>query len=861
VNKYKTADTPVMKQFMDIKSKHEDTIVLFRMGDFYETFLEDAIITSDILGIVLTKRSNGKASEVPLSGFPYHSLDNYLPKLVKAGYRVAICEQTEDPAKAKGIVKREVVEVVTPGTLVSEQILDQKSNNFISSIFIEKGEVGYSILDTSTGEFYIGECAKNQLKERLLKYYPKEILIPDNLIYSDRDWYISIRPFISQIENWFFEYRGSYSILIKHFKLKNLKGYGCENMVNGIIAAGALLYHVKNNLNKNINHISKISPIYSEGLMGLDNFTIRNLEIFDNLFNQNGNGTLINAIDYTKSAGGGRLLRRWLNNPLSNKKRIKERVDIVEGFVNNSSVLNEIRNSLESTIDLQRVMGKINQQKVSPREVMGLAITLNKISEWKKFLNSLNSLALSMFSDKFVNSDDIIGKVFSNLNHDLPSQLKHGNIIRKGVDKRLDEHRALLNDGKDWILGFEKTMRIELNISSLKVRYNKIFGYYIDIRKTHQQKIPDTFIKKQTLVNSERFITPDLKKYEEKILNAENYIFEIEEKIFNNICEFLIQNISTINQNAILINKMDVLANFAKIALENNYVKPLFSNSPILEIKDGRHPVIEKAIQSSEKFISNDLNMDIKNNQIHLITGPNMAGKSTFLRQNGLIVLMAQIGCYVPAKYAKIGIVDYLFTRVGASDNIASGESTFMVEMTEAANILNNATAKSLILLDEIGRGTATYDGLSIAWSITEYLHNKSDINARTLFATHYHELTHLEKKLKRLYNYHVEVKEFDDEIVFLRSIIKGSADKSYGIQVAKMAGVPKGVIDRAKQILDEQIFNSKVIKDSGNKTLKEKREKNDQNFITEIKNIDIDSLTPFEALIKLNELKKKIEF
>ena len=632
-------------------------------------------------------------------------------------------------------------------------------------------------------------------------------------------------------------------------------------MFDGVSASGALLYHVKNNLNKNINHISKISPIYSEGLMGLDNFTIRNLEIFDNLFNQNGNGTLINAIDYTKSAGGGRLLRRWLNNPLSNKKRIKERVDIVEGFVNNSSVLNEIRNSLESTIDLQRVMGKINQQKVSPREVMGLAITLNKISEWKKFLNSLNSLALSMFSDKFVNSDDIIGKVFSNLNHDLPSQLKHGNIIRKGVDKRLDEHRALLNDGKDWILGFEKTMRIELNISSLKVRYNKIFGYYIDIRKTHQQKIPDTFIKKQTLVNSERFITPDLKKYEEKILNAENYIFEIEEKIFNNICEFLIQNISTINQNAILINKMDVLANFAKVALENNYVKPLFSNSPILEIKDGRHPVIEKAIQSSEKFISNDLNMDIKNNQIHLITGPNMAGKSTFLRQNGLIVLMAQIGCYVPAKYAKIGIVDYLFTRVGASDNIASGESTFMVEMTEAANILNNATAKSLILLDEIGRGTATYDGLSIAWSITEYLHNKSDINARTLFATHYHELTHLEKKLKRLYNYHVEVKEFDDEIVFLRSIIKGSADKSYGIQVAKMAGVPKGVIDRAKQILDEQIFNSKVIKDSGNKTLKEKREKNDQNFITEIKNIDIDSLTPFEALIKLNELKKKIEF
>lgn len=850
-----------MKQFMDIKSKHEDTIVLFRMGDFYETFLEDAIITSNVLGIVLTKRSNGKAAEVPLSGFPYHSLDNYLPKLVEAGYRVAICEQTEDSAKAKGIVKREVVEVVTPGTLVSEQSLDQKSNNFISSIFIEKELIGYSILDTSTGEFYLGECTKNQLKERLLKYSPKEIVIPYDLIYSDRDWYISIRPFISQIENWFFEYNGSYSILIKHFNLKNLKGYGCENMVNGIVAAGALLHHVKNNLNKNINHISKISPIQDDGFMGLDNFTIRNLEIFDPLFSQNKNGTLISTIDYTKSGGGGRLLRRWLNNPLSNKKQIIGRVDIVEGFINNASVLNKIRNSIESTIDLQRVMGKINQQKVSPREVMGLAITLNKIPEWKKILNSLSSKALSMIADKFVDSNDIIEKVFSNLNHDLPSQLKQGNIIRKGVNKDLDEYRALLNDGKNWILKFEKKMRVTLNISSLKVRYNKVFGYYIDVRKTHQKKIPDTFIKKQTLVNSERFITPNLKKYEEKILNAESCIFEIEEKIFNNICDFLIMNISIINQNAILTSKMDVLASFAKIALENNYVKPLFSNNAILDIKDGRHPVIEKVIHSSEKFISNDLKMDIKNNQIHLITGPNMAGKSTFLRQNGLIVVMAQIGCYVPAKYAKIGIVDHLFTRVGASDNIASGESTFMVEMTEAANILNNATGNSLILLDEIGRGTATYDGLSIAWSITEYLHNKSGINARTLFATHYHELTHLEKKLKRLYNYHVEVKEFDDKIIFLRSIIKGSADKSYGIQVAKMAGVPKEIIKRATQILDEQIFNSKVAKDQSKKNMKDKRNKTDQNFITEIKNIDIDSLSPLEALTKLNELKKKIKF
>ena len=849
-----------MKQFNEVKLKYKNAIVLFRMGDFYETFLEDAKITSKVLGIVLTKRSNGKAADVPLSGFPYHSLDNYLPKLVNAGYRVAICEQTEDSAKSKGIVKREVVEVVTPGTLISEQSLHQKSNNFISSIFTESEQIGYSILDTSTGEFYVGECINVQLKENLLKYSPKEIVIPNDLIYSDKDWYASLRPFVSQIENWFFEFKGSYSILIKHFQLKNLKGYGCENMVNGIIAAGALLHHVKNNLNKKINHISKISPIYTDGYMGLDNFTIRNLEIFDNFFNQNKNGTLISAIDYTKSTGGGRLLRRWLNNPLSNKNRINERVDIVEGFVINTGALNKIRNSLESTIDLQRVMGKINQHKVSPREVMGLAITLNKIPDWKKILNSLNSKSLSLIADKFIDSDDIIEKVFSNLNHDLPSQLKQGNIIRKGVNKELDEYRDLLNDGKDWIFQFEKKMRIELNISSLKVRYNKVFGYYIDVRKTHQKKIPDTFIKKQTLVNSERFITPELKEYEEKILNSENYIFEIEEKIFNDVCEFLIQNIHPINHNAILFNKVDVLSTFATVSLENNYVKPTFTDSAILDIKDGRHPVIEKVIQSNEKFISNDLKMDIKNNQIHLITGPNMAGKSTFLRQNGLIVFMAQIGCYVPAKYAKIGIVDHLFTRVGANDNIASGESTFMVEMTEAANILNNATENSLILLDEIGRGTATYDGLSIAWSITEYLHNKQGMNARTLFATHYHELTHLEKKLKRLRNYHVEVKEFDDEIIFLRSIIEGNADKSYGIQVAKMAGIPKEIISRASQILDEKNFSSKENKNKNNKNWKNKTKESEQRYITELKNIDIDSVTPLEALTKLNELKNKLK-
>lgn len=860
MKKNQTPDTPVMKQFMKIKLEHKNAIVLFRMGDFYETFLEDAIIASEVLGIVLTKRSNGKAADVPLSGFPYHTLDNYLPKLVNAGYRVAICEQTEDPAKAKGIVKREVVEVVTPGTLLSENSSHHKSNNFISSIHIAKENTGFSVLDTSTGEFYLGECNHDQLKERLLKYSPNEIVISNNLIYSDKDWYLSIRPFVSHIEDYFFEFEGSYEILIKHFGSKNLKGYGCENLTNGIVAAGALLYHVKNNLNKNIKHISKVSPINNVGLMGLDHFTIRNLEIFDTIFEHNKNGSLIGAIDLTKTSGGGRMLRQWLINPLSNKNRIVERVDVVEGFVNNSGSLNKIRNSLESTIDLQRVMGKINQQKATPRDVMGLAITLNNISEWKEILNSLHSKPLSALADQFIDSDNVVKNVFCNLNHDLPSQLKQGNIIRSGVDKKLDEYRALLKEGKNWISQFEKKMRIGLNISSLKVNYNKVFGYYIDIRKTNKQKIPETFIKKQTLVNSDRFITPELKKYEEKILNANNYIFEIEEKIFNEVCFFLIQNISIINQNAIVIHKMDVLANFALVALENNYVKPLFNDRATLSIMGGRHPVIEKVIQSSEKFISNDLAMDTKNNQIHLITGPNMAGKSTFLRQNGLIVLMAQIGCYVPAKYANIGIVDHLFTRVGASDNISSGESTFMVEMTEAANILNNATDRSLVLLDEIGRGTATYDGLSIAWSITEYLHNKDGVNPRTLFATHYHELTYLEKKLERLQNYHVEVREFEDEIIFLRSIIKGNADKSYGIHVAKMAGVPKEVIDRASKILDGEIFNTKITKKQNKINLNKKIKLKEQEFINELRDIDINAVTPLEALAKLNELKNKIK-
>ena len=856
------AQTPVMKQFLEVKSQYEDTLVLFRMGDFYETFLEDAEITAKVLGIVLTKRANGKASNVALAGFPYHALDNYLPKLVKAGYRVAICEQVEDPKLAKGIVKREVIEVVTPGTLTSDQALSDKSNRYIGSVSFEKNFAGFAFLDPSTGEFHMGECPADQLKDYLLKFSPSEMILGESVVYSTTEWYREFRPFITQIEDWVFDYVSSYRTLTQHFNLKSLKGFGCDELKLGVKTGGALMHHIKTNLSSTLDHVSKIFPVLNEGFMGLDGFTMRNLEVFQSLSTQGTHGTLVDCIDQTQTSGGGRLLRRWLHYPLTDLKRINARLDVVNAFSNNTRIMKSIRESLGKTADVERILGKVNQGKASPRDVIGIALTLQKIPEWQKELNTAGNQNLSSLAKSFIDTNLIVEKILSTINEDTPVQVKMGNVVCAGVDSDLDELRTLLHSGKEWIDNFQSSLREELDIPKLKVGFNRVFGYYIEVTKVHQDKVPETFIRKQTLVNSERFITEELKEYEEKVLNAEEKILTIESNIFSELCQFLLSSIADIHTNAKAINRTDLLAGFAATALNQNFIRPKLSDKPELEIIQGRHPVVEQLLLATEKFIPNDLCLDSTKNQIHLITGPNMSGKSTYLRQVGLIVLMAQIGSFIPAKSAKIGVVDRLFTRVGASDNLAGGESTFLVEMNEAANILNNATNKSLILLDEIGRGTATYDGLSLAWAITEYLHDTEGVAARTLFATHFHELTDLESLLERVENHHVEVKEFGDKIVFLRSIAKGTGDKSYGIHVAQMAGLPKSVIHRATEILNHHIQQS--AEKGGTSTPPEPSNQmtlfQEQEFKLrkKLNELDVNTMTPLEALRTLDEIKKE---
>ncbi len=856
------AQTPVMKQFLEVKSQYEDTLVLFRMGDFYETFLEDAEITAKVLGIVLTKRANGKASNVALAGFPYHALDNYLPKLVKAGYRVAICEQVEDPKLAKGIVKREVIEVVTPGTLTSDQALSDKSNRYIGSVSFENNFAGFAFLDPSTGEFHMGECPADQLKDYLLKFSPSEMILGESVVYSTTEWYREFRPFITQIEDWVFDYVSSYRTLTQHFNLKSLKGFGCDELKLGVKTGGALMHHIKTNLSSSLDHVSKIFPVLNEGFMGLDGFTMRNLEVFQSLSTQGTHGTLVDCIDQTQTSGGGRLLRRWLHYPLTDLKRINARLDVVNAFSNNTRIMKSIRESLGKTADVERILGKVNQGKASPRDVIGIALTLQKIPEWQKELNTAGNQNLSSLAKSFIDTNLIVEKILSTINEDTPVQVKMGNVVCAGVDSDLDELRTLLHSGKEWIDNFQSSLREELDIPKLKVGFNRVFGYYIEVTKVHQDKVPETFIRKQTLVNSERFITEELKEYEEKVLNAEEKILTIESNIFSELCQFLLSSIADIHTNAKAINRTDLLAGFAATALNQNFIRPKLSDKPELEIIQGRHPVVEQLLLATEKFIPNDLCLDSTKNQIHLITGPNMSGKSTYLRQVGLIVLMAQIGSFIPAKSAKIGVVDRLFTRVGASDNLAGGESTFLVEMNEAANILNNATNKSLILLDEIGRGTATYDGLSLAWAITEYLHDTEGVAARTLFATHFHELTDLESLLERVENHHVEVKEFGDKIVFLRSIAKGTGDKSYGIHVAQMAGLPKSVIHRATEILNHHIQQSAEKggtytppEPSNQMTLFQEQEFKLRKKLNEL---DVNTMTPLEALRTLDEIKKE---
>ena len=856
----KDKGTPLMRQYMEVKNNYNDAIVLFRMGDFYETFNNDAKIVAKTLGIVLTKRSNGAAADVPLAGFPYHSLDNYLHKLVNAGYRVAICEQVEDPKLAKGIVKREVIEVVTPGTITAEQALDQKSNQYLCSIHFGKKLSGYAVLDQSTGEFYLGECSPERLTEALRKFAPREVLIAESLVYSTSDWYNNLKPFITKIEDWIFNYDQCYKTLLNHFSVKSLKGFGCDELNEGVIAAGTIFYHVTESLSGSIDHISKINPIADKDIMGLDGFTVKNLEIFKSLGSQGTHGTLIDILDKTITASGGRMLKQWLNRPLTNKKRLNKRFDIVESFIEDFKTLDDIRSSLKEVSDIERILGRINTNKVSPKEINGLRFSIEQIPRMKTIFIKSTQKPLNKFSKEFLNINTILSEINKVLNKDAPSQIKQGKVIVDGFDKELDELRQLSKGGKDWITSLQASEREKTGISSLKVGFNKVFGYFLEITKTHNDKIPEEYIRKQTLVNSERYITPELKEYEEKILSADEKIESIESRIFNNLCQNIIKKANLLQKNALVLSRCDVLSTFTAVAIDNNYSRPIITNNQNLKIENGRHPVVEQLLPQTERFIPNDLFINISINQIHLITGPNMAGKSTYLRQIGLIILMAQVGSFVPASKLEFGLVDKLFTRVGASDNLAGGESTFLVEMNEAANILNNATRKSLILLDEIGRGTATYDGLSLAWSITEYLHNTKAIAARTLFATHYHELTDLEDTLDRVENHHVSVKEFGDKIIFLRKILSGPGDKSYGIHVAKMAGLPNEVINRASDILNYYLTKNpsdKKIHIETNDAQISLSLEQESLIKKEISSLDLYNISPVEVIKKLEEIKK----
>ena len=833
------------------------------MGDFYETFNEDAKTAAKILGIVLTKRANGAAADVPLAGFPYHALDNYLHKLVNAGHRVAICEQVEDPKLAKGIVKREVIEVVTPGTITSEQALDQKANQYLASIHFGKSNVGFAVLDQSTGEFFIGQCLPEKLAESLRKISPREVLIAETVVYSTAKWYRELKPFVTKVEDWLYNYDQSYRTLIDHFKVKSLKGFGCEHLNEGIIAAGTIFHHITQSLSSAVDHISTIRPILDEYVMGLDGFTVRNLEVFQSLATQGTHGTLIDILDKTVTAGGGRLLKQWLNRPITNLKQLNRRLDIVESFQKKNRTLEDTQNCLKNISDIERILGRVNNGKITPKEINGLHYSLVQIPELISVLKNSNDTHLKTFIQNFVDTDGIKDRIAETLNPDAPSQVKHGNVVLDGIDPELDELRKLSIGGKEWIANLQKSERERTGIPSLKIGYNKVFGYYLEITRVHSEKVPEEYIRKQTLVNAERYITPELKEYEEKILSAEEKIESIESRIFHELCQYILSQAGVLQENAAVLSRLDVLSNFAWVSISNKYTRPIFTKAGTIKIKAGRHPVVEQLLPATERFIPNDLSMNTEKSQIHLITGPNMAGKSTYLRQVGLIVLMAQIGCFVPAESAEIGIVDKLFTRVGASDNLAGGESTFLVEMNEAANILNNATEKSLILLDEIGRGTATYDGLSLAWAITEYLHQKKEVAARTLFATHYHELTDLENTLERLENHHIAVKEFGDKIVFLRQIMPGPGDKSYGIYVAQMAGLPNQVISRAKEILNFHLTNHPT-DEQGKNTFVENQismfAEQESELKKDLSNLDLMQISPLEAIKKLDELKKKYD-
>lgn len=858
--------TPLMRQYMEIKSKYPDVVLLYRMGDFYETFGEDAKVTSKVLGITLTSRSNGKAAKVPLAGFPYHALDTYLYKYMQAGLRVAICEQVEDPKQAKGIVKRQVVEVATPGSAMSEQFLTAKESNYLVCVYSLDSNIGLSFLDVSTGKFSVLELQPRQLKAFLAGLSPREILLSED--DSESETYLGRGKWLlTRVESWVFNSEFALSELTKQFKTQGLKGFGMSGMTAGTSAAGAILYYLQSYQGRDLQHVTGIQSLSADDWMTIDDDSLRNLELFRSLRGGD-EGTLISALDETVTSGGGRLLRDWLHKPLLDQERIENRLDQVELFFKDSNLRQALRDILKQVSDLERLLSKLSSTRGSGRDLSGLRSSLQRLPELAQLLNDKHIHKIGLHVESLPDVSHLLQELERLIVDEPPVSVKNGGIIRDGIDDELDEIRGIARNAKAWLVEFQASERTRLGISSLKIGYNRVFGYYIDITNTHKDLVPEDYIRKQTLVNSERFITEELKEYEEKVLHAEERYTAREFEIFDELRVKVMAEAIHIQSIADFIARLDVVSTFAKISYDRNYCRPEMNQSLEIKVTNGRHPVIEKLLPIDEAFIPNDLYTDAASDQILLITGPNMAGKSTYLRQIGLLVLLAQIGCYIPADEASIGMVDRIFTRVGASDNLAGGESTFLVEMNETANILNNATQRSLILLDEIGRGTSTYDGLAIAWALIEYLHGKSEQAARTLFATHYHELTKLEGILPRVKNYNVAVREYDEKVIFLRKIVPGGASRSYGIHVAQMAGVPLPVIQRANEILSdldsgEISVRSDEIKepiptfDTQQMSLFDRQERK---LRDKLKGLKLDQMTPLEAMVLLDEMSRSID-
>ena len=868
-----SATTPLMEQYLKIKSEHKDAILLYRMGDFYETFFEDAVTISKILGIALTKRAHGKSANVPLAGFPYHALDNYLHKLVKKGKRVAICEQTEDPRLAKGIVKRDVIEIVTPGATLSEKILENNKNNFLAAISHDPDIVGMALADISTGEFYVTEIKPAQLAEQLNAFYPMEILLKKSESKNFIDPLLKrLNAVITNRDDWLFNLQYGKELVLEHFRTHSLKGFGLQKMPQAIIAAGVILHYLKENYKSELEHVSRIQVLNLSDYMILDDATKQNLEIVSPLREDLGGNTLLAVIDLTRTAMGGRMIRHWLNQPLQNAEKINKRLNIVHDLFAVKTLRESLRNILNGCTDMERLIGKIVTGRANGRDLNALKHGLSIIPKIKEKIDTSSSGFLKKRFVQLKSVPEVAELIEKAIVDEPPLTITDGGIIRSGYNRSLDELRETARHGKQWLLSLQEEERRKTGISSLKINYNKVFGYYIEVTKIHLNKVPQYYIRKQTLVNAERYITPELKEKEEKILGAEERMQSMEYEIFQELRKMINAHTKAIQLAANELAYLDCFCNFAEIAVQKKYIKPDVDDSCVLEIVNGRHPVVEHFMPPGDTFIENSVKLDPDDEQIWIITGPNMAGKSTFLRQTGLIVFLAQIGSFVPAEKAVIGTVDRIFTRVGATDNLAGGESTFLVEMNETANILNNATNRSMVLLDEIGRGTSTFDGLSIAWAVAEYLHNEKKIRPKTLFATHYHELTELALLYPRIKNYNISVEEWENKIIFLRKIVSGGTDNSYGIHVAQMAGLPRSVIERAREILSNLEANELTMNhkprlakrkpgravDSSQLSLF--REKEPSKIEHELKNIDVNRLSPIEALIKLDELKKILE-